>query len=130
MNPTDRKQLEAWMLTHHGVRQEVLAGKSEKGGRRFRYKGFVVTWYHTGTILLQGPGLGSVRFTKLNCEKCQDKPKIIQALEYVVRQADKRAEKTPWPPAPQGGKALQEIHRRQVEMHGAPVRRPGFDLKD
>ena len=127
MNPTDRKAISDWLLTHHGVHQEVLTGKQEKGGRRFRYKGFVVTWYHTGTILLQGPGLGSVRFTKLNCEKCQDKPKIIQALEYVVRQADKR---DPWPPAREGGKAAQEIHRRKLESHGIPAKRPGFDLKD
>lgn len=113
MNPSDRKAVESWLLTHHGVRQEVLTGKSEQGGRRFRYRGFTLTWYHTGTILLQGPGLGSARFKGLKCETCKDKPLIIQGLEYMVTQADKR------------NKEIKAQHQTSPVL-----KRPGIELEE
>jgi hypothetical protein len=41
--------------------------------------------------MVQGVGVGSLVFKHLNCKTCQQKPVIIQALEYMVRQVEKHA---------------------------------------
>ena len=90
MNSKTANQLGNWLREHPEVTMERMGGKDEHGCRRFRYAGLVVTYYTTGTVLLQGSGIGSVRFEKLNCKTCQGKPKLIQALNYMYRQGGKR----------------------------------------
>ena len=92
MKPAAKRIINPWLAEHPKVNAEPMTGSHEGGGMRFRYGGFVVNWYATGSVTFQGPGVGTVIFKQLNCKECRGRPKVIQALNYMVRQADKRAQ--------------------------------------
>jgi hypothetical protein len=75
-----------FLAAHPGVTHQKLGN----GDFRYRYGHLTCTWYHTGTVLVQGVGVGNLVFKHLNCPTCQGQPKIIQALNWMVRQADKK----------------------------------------
>jgi hypothetical protein len=122
MTDRERAMVAQWLAGRKAVMAEPLPGRSEKGGMRYRYLGLVVNWYHTGTITLQGPGIGTVTFQKLNCKSCQTQPKIIQALNYMVTQADKRAAMPP--------PANQVDYHRKLDRRLRDMRKARADGRD
>jgi hypothetical protein len=79
-----------WLAHHPDVKSSKLNTGHERGFR-YRYGHLVVTWYHTGSVLVQGNGVGNLVFKQANCKSCQGKPKIIQALNWMVAQVERRA---------------------------------------
>jgi len=76
-----------WLADH----PEVIHEKSVQNAHgRYRYGFLTVTWYKTGTVLVQGVGVGNLVFNRLNCTTCQGQPKIIQALNWMVHQMNRK----------------------------------------
>lgn len=86
-------EVRKWLNAHPAVSLQDLRSSTQKtheSALRFRYKGLVLTYYSTGTVLLQGKRIGQVVFKGLHCKSCQRKPLVIQGLNYLLKQGDKR----------------------------------------
>lgn len=105
----------AWVAAHPGVKFEKL---DREGAMRFRYGGLVLTAYSTGTVLLQGSGVGQVVFKGLRCKSCSRKPRVIQGLEYMKRTVDKR-EKPRVQPQQSSPRSLQDVPVRLEDQRQA-----------
>ncbi len=60
-------------------------------GWQLKLASYTILWYNSGKIEIEGPGFGAgLRFVRLRCPSCRDKPPIVQALNFVKVKARKR----------------------------------------
>lgn len=105
----------AWVAANPGVRFEKL---DREKAMRFRYGGLVLTAYSTGTVLLQGQGVGQLVFKGLNCKSCQKKPLVIQGLNHMKHLVDKRKKpETRVQPRQDSPRTLHDVPVRLEDQH-------------
>lgn len=81
-----RVLVEAWLKVHPDVQHHV----SPSGIQQYSFKGSTISWVADDRIVASHGG-GQLVFKSLHCPKCQKKPLIIQALEYLVHRKERRA---------------------------------------
>jgi len=86
MSKKANRMVAEFLAKHRDIYHEPMG----HGDHRYRYGHLTLTWYHTGTVLVQGIGIGNLVFKQLNCKQCQGQPKILQALKFMVRQVEKK----------------------------------------